>query len=118
MFLFLIISIFPVYFNRAKPIIGNPFYLRRVLTNSPKGEMDKSTLALLNDSKKDEILNNYIFNDSNYTLKKDLTKSIFSPVTFEIKNIHALIVIIDDVEWNFENFVSTKCGINFSDENI
>jgi len=81
MFLFLIISIFPVYFNRAKPIIGNPFYLRRVLTNSPKGDIDIRTLALLPTSKKDEILNNYIFNDSNYALKKDLTneqrKSLF-----------------------------------------
>jgi hypothetical protein len=74
MFLFLIISIFPVYFNRAKPIIANPFYLRRVLSNSPKGDIDKSILAFLPSSKKDEILNNYIFNDSNYTLKKDLTK--------------------------------------------
>jgi len=73
MFLFLIISIFPVYFNRAKPIIGNPFYLRRVLTNSPKGDINIRTLALLNATKKEEILNNYIFNDSNYALKKDLT---------------------------------------------
>ena len=81
MLLFLIISIFPVYFNRAKPIIGNPFYLRRVLTNSPKGDINITTLALLPISKKDEILNNYISNDSNYTLKKDLTnkqrKSLF-----------------------------------------
>jgi len=74
MLLFLIISIFPVYFNRAKPIIGNPFYLRRVLTNSPKRDINIRTLALLPTSKKDEILNNYIFNDSNYALKKDLTK--------------------------------------------
>jgi hypothetical protein len=73
-FLFLIISILPVYFNRAKPIIGNPFYLRRVLTNSPKGDIDITTLALLPTSKKDEILNNYILKNSNYTLKKDLTK--------------------------------------------
>jgi hypothetical protein len=81
MFLFLIISIFPVYFNRAKPIIGNPFYLRRVLTNSPKGDINIRTLALLNATKKEEILNNYIFNDSIYRLKKDLTleqrKSLF-----------------------------------------
>jgi hypothetical protein len=73
-FLFLFISIFPVYFNRAKPIIGNPFYLRRFLTNSPKGDIDNSTLVLLTVSKKEEILNNYIFHDSIYTLKKDLTK--------------------------------------------
>jgi hypothetical protein len=73
-FLFLIISIFPVYFNRAKPIIGNPFYLRRALTNSPKGDITNTSLALLPASKKEEILNNYIFNDSNYALKKDLTK--------------------------------------------
>ena len=74
MHLFLIISIFPVYFNRAKPIIGNPFYLRRVLTNSPKGDLDKLSLALLPSSNKEGILNNYILIDSNYLLKKDLSK--------------------------------------------
>lgn len=74
MFLFLIISIFPVYFNRAKPIIGNPFYLRRVLTNSPKGDLDKASLALLPSLKKEGILKNYILVDSTYTLKKDLSK--------------------------------------------
>ena len=74
MFLFLIISIFPVYFNRAKPIIGNPFYLRRVLTNSPKGDLDKASLVLLPSSNKEGILKNYIFVDSTYTLKKDLSK--------------------------------------------
>ena len=74
MLLFLIISIFPVYFNRAKPIIDNPFYLRRVLTNSPKGDLDKASLLLLTSSNKEEILNNYILIDSTYTLKKDLSK--------------------------------------------
>ena len=74
MMLFLIISIFPVYFNRAKPVIGNPFYLRRVLTNSPKGDLDKASLALLTSSNKEEILNNYMLVDSIYTLKKDLSK--------------------------------------------
>ena len=80
-FLFLIISIFPVYFNRAKPIVVNPFYLRRVLTNSPKGDLDKRTLALLPTSIKDKILNSYNLIESVYTLKKDLTneqrKSLF-----------------------------------------
>jgi hypothetical protein len=74
MFLFLIISIFPVYFNRAKPIIGNPFYLKRFLTNTPKGDIANTSLALLPTSKKEEILNNYILTDSIYRLKKDLTK--------------------------------------------
>jgi hypothetical protein len=74
MFLFLIISIFPVYFNRAKPIIGNPFYLRRVLTNTPKGDIDEKTIASMPISIKDKILNNYILKNSNYILKKDLTK--------------------------------------------
>ena len=74
MLLFLIISIFPVYFNRAKPIIGNPFYLRRVLTNSPKGDIDERTIATMPTSKKDKILNNYILKNANNTLKKDLTK--------------------------------------------
>ena len=73
-FLFLIISIFPVYFNRAKPIIGNPFYLKRVLANSPKGDLDKVSLALLPSSNKEGIIKNYIFVDSTYTLKKDLPK--------------------------------------------
>jgi len=73
MLLFLIISIFPVYFNRAKPIIVNPFYLRRVLTNSPKGDLDKASLVLLPASKKEEILSNYILLDSSYSLKKDLS---------------------------------------------
>ena len=80
-FLFLIISIFPVYFNRAKPIIGNPFYLRRVLTNTPKGDIANTSLALLPTSKKEEILNNYISTDSIYRLNEDLTqeqrKSLF-----------------------------------------
>ena len=80
-FLFLIISIFPVYFNRSKPIIGNPFYLRRALTNSPKGDIDSTTLTLITDTKKEEILNNYILTDSIYRLNKDLTqvqrKSLF-----------------------------------------
>ena len=74
MFLFLLISIFSVYFNRAKPIIGKPFYLRRVLTNSPKGDLDKTSLTLLLASNKEDILNNYMMVDSAYTLKKDLSK--------------------------------------------
>ena len=74
MFLFLVISIFPIYFNRAKPIIGNPFYLRRVLTNTPKGELDKTSLALLPNTYKEQILKNYILVDSTHTLKKDLSK--------------------------------------------
>ena len=74
MLLFLIISILPVYFNRAKPIIGNPFYLRRGLTNSPKGDLDKASLALLPSSNKKGILNHYMLVNSTYTLKKDLSK--------------------------------------------
>ena len=74
MLLFLFISIFPVYFNRAKPIIGNPFYLRRILTNSPKGDLDKASLALLLASNKEGIPNHYMLVDSTYTLKKELSK--------------------------------------------
>jgi hypothetical protein len=74
MVLFLIISIFPVYFNRAKPIIGNPFYLRRVLTNTPKGDIVNTSLALFPSLNKEGILKNYILVDSTYTLKKDLSK--------------------------------------------
>ena len=37
-FLFLI-ALLPVYFNRAKPIIIDPFYLKRILVHSPKAEV-------------------------------------------------------------------------------
>ncbi len=30
------VALLPVYFNRAKPIIADPFYLKRVLSHSPK----------------------------------------------------------------------------------
>lgn len=32
------IALLPVYFNRAKPIIIDPFYLKRILVHSPKAE--------------------------------------------------------------------------------
>jgi hypothetical protein len=73
MILFFIIAVFPVYFNRAKPILGNPFYLRREIMYIPKGVIDNYTLTILPVSKKDKILNNYTFKDSTYFLKKDLT---------------------------------------------
>jgi hypothetical protein len=73
MILFFIIAVFPVYFNRAKPILGNPFYLRREIMYIPKGVIDNYNLTLLPVSEKDKILNNYIFKDSTYFLKKDLT---------------------------------------------
>ncbi len=41
---FLIISLFPVYMNRAKPIIIDPFYLKRVLSHSPKAAEGSKTI--------------------------------------------------------------------------
>jgi len=41
---FLIISLFPVYMNRAKPIIIDPFYLKRVLSHSPKAVEGSKTV--------------------------------------------------------------------------
>jgi hypothetical protein len=73
MALFFIIAIFPVYFNTAKPIIGNPFYLRRILTSTPKGNIDNTILNLLPAENKEKILTNYILIDSSFFLKKDLT---------------------------------------------
>jgi hypothetical protein len=73
MTLFFIIAVFPVYFNRAKPILGNPFYLRREIMYIPKGVIENYNLTLLPVSEKDKILNNYTFKDSIYFLKKDLT---------------------------------------------
>jgi hypothetical protein len=73
MALFFIIAIFPVYFNTAKPIIGNPFYLRRILTSTPKGNIDNTALRLIPSENKEKILTNYILIDSSYFLKKDLT---------------------------------------------
>ena len=44
MALLLIIATLPVYFNRAKPIIADPFYLKRVLSHSPKAAMGSKTV--------------------------------------------------------------------------
>ena len=38
------LSLFPVYMNRAKPIIIDPFYLKRVLTHSPKAAEGSKTI--------------------------------------------------------------------------
>jgi hypothetical protein len=73
MTLFIIIAIFPVYFNRAKPILGNPFYLRREIMYIPKGVIDNNILTLLPVSQKEIILGNYILKDSMYFLKSDLS---------------------------------------------
>ena len=40
----LIIATLPVYFNRAKPIIADPFYLKRVLSHSPKAALGSKTV--------------------------------------------------------------------------
>jgi hypothetical protein len=73
MILFFTIALFPVYFNTAKPIIGNPFYLRRILTSTPKGNIDNTALRLIPSENKEKILTNYILIDSSYFLKKDLS---------------------------------------------
>lgn len=44
MALFFLIALLPVYFNRAKPIIADPFYLKRVLSHSPKLAQGNKTL--------------------------------------------------------------------------
>jgi hypothetical protein len=67
-------AIFPVYFNRAKPILGNPFYVRRQITYSPKGELDSLILNLNPRVKNIKLSNYYILVDSNYFLKPNLTK--------------------------------------------
>ena len=69
---FFIIDLFPVYFNRAKPILGNPFYLRREIMYSPKGVIENNFL-LLPSSQKVKILDNYKLKDSMYFLKSDLS---------------------------------------------
>jgi hypothetical protein len=73
MVLFFIVSIFPVYFNRAKPILANPFYLRREIMKTPKGIIDNKFLVLLPEAQKVKILSNYFLKDSIYFLKKDLS---------------------------------------------
>jgi len=40
----LLIATLPVYFNRAKPIIADPFYLKRVLSHSPKATLGGKTV--------------------------------------------------------------------------
>ena len=70
----LIIALFPIYFNRAKPIIGNPFYIRRQLTFSPKGELDNSIINSNPSLKNINLLYYYNIIDSIYILKSNLTK--------------------------------------------
>ena len=70
----LIIALFPIYFNRAKPIIGNPFYIRRQLTFSPKGELDNSIINSNPNLKNINLLYYYNLIDSNYILKLNLTQ--------------------------------------------
>lgn len=40
----LLLSLFPVYMNRAKPIVIDPFYLKRVLSHSPKADEGSNTV--------------------------------------------------------------------------
>ena len=70
----LFLAIFPVYFNRAKPIIGNPFYIRRQLTFSPKGELNNSIINSNPSLKNINLLYYYNIIDSIYILKSNLTK--------------------------------------------
>ena len=70
----LIIALFPIYFNRAKPIIGNPFYIRRQLTFSPKGELDNTIINSNPNLKNINLSYYYNLIDSNYILKSNLTK--------------------------------------------
>jgi hypothetical protein len=68
------LAIFPVYFNRAKPILGNPFYVRRQITYLPKGELDSLIINLNPRLKKINLSNYYNLVNSNYVLKPNLTK--------------------------------------------
>ena len=69
----LFLAIFPVYFNRAKPILGNPFYLRRQITYSPKGELDSLILNSNPSLRNINLLYYYNLINSNYILKTNLT---------------------------------------------
>ena len=70
----LFLAIFPVYFNRSKPIIGNPFFIRRLITYSPKGELDNSIINSNLSLRNINLLYYYNLIDSNYILKPNLTK--------------------------------------------
>jgi hypothetical protein len=70
----LFLAIFPVYFNRAKPILGNPFYVRRQITFTPKGELDSLILNLNPGLSKINLSNYYNLVNSNYVLKPNLSK--------------------------------------------
>jgi hypothetical protein len=67
------LAIFPVYFNRAKPILGNPFYIRRQITYSPKGELDSLILNSNPSLRNINLLHYYNLINSNYILKTKLT---------------------------------------------
>ena len=70
----LCVAFFPVYFNRAKPIIGNPFYIRRQLIHSPKGKLDSLILNTKPSLRNINLLYYYNLIDSNYILNTNLTK--------------------------------------------
>ena len=67
------LAMFPVYFNRAKPILGNPFYVRRQITCSPKGELDSLILNTNPSLRNINLLYYYNLINSNYILKTNLT---------------------------------------------
>ena len=67
------LAIFPVYFNRAKPILGNPFYVRRQITYLPKGELDNLILNSNPSLRNINLLYYYDLINSNYILKTNLT---------------------------------------------
>jgi hypothetical protein len=69
----LFLAMFPVYFNRAKPILGNPFYVRRQITYSPKGELDSLILNSNPSLGNINLLYYYNLINSNYILKTNLT---------------------------------------------
>lgn len=43
-FILILVATLPVYFNRAKPVIIDPFYLKRILSHSPKASIRIKTV--------------------------------------------------------------------------
>jgi hypothetical protein len=96
------LAIFPVYFNRAKPILGNPFYLRRQITYSPKGELDSLILNLNPRLKKINLLKNI-----NVTQDIKKTENLVRKVTRLARYNN-----VNQVTENLENLITQENNIS------
>jgi len=71
MILLILFSVFPVYFNKNKPIIENPYYLIRKTLKIPKKNFIPEFIEGVPQNIKSEILENYKLINSRYYLNNN-----------------------------------------------